>query len=187
MPGEVRRFRPPWSVSWPASLCRSPTGRTGFSVSAVGTPVQVGMTPDVYNLADPQGIIVHLENRIRGMEEIQGQALDQLTRIRREAAAAMQRIGRPFELEPRLQTLLKRQRLIAEDLKPKEPEPEPAAADTAGITPPGPAGVDRTAPPSRQVNPYDIRQSLPATKEGAMAEVPDRPLPPLPMPQHYRR
>lgn len=40
------------------------------SVSAVGTPVQVGMTPDVYNLADPHGIIVRLENRLRGMEDM---------------------------------------------------------------------------------------------------------------------
>lgn len=157
------------------------------SVSLVGTPVQVGMTPDVYSLADPQGIIVRLENRIRGMEEFQEQARDQLTRIRREAAAAQDRIGRPFDLEPRLHMLLQRQKLIEEELKPKEPE-QPVA-DTAGITPPALSGsVDRSAPPSRQVNPYDIRRSLAATKEGVMAEGPDRPLPPPPIrPQHYRR
>jgi hypothetical protein len=95
---------------------------------------------------DPAGVVMRLENKIRGLEHARDSTAETLTRVRKESAAAQSRIGRAFDQEERLAALRRRQAEIEAALIPAESEvgrprsPGRPAAATPGRPSPSPVG-----------------------------------------------
>ncbi len=138
------------------------TQREWVTLAVEGTPVQVGISADKVPDSDGLGTVIRLENQIRSLEEVKATSREELQRLRREEGAASDRIGRPFDQDSRLQSLLQRQAEINLALAPQEPAPADGT-DTAGIKPPGTPAPAKGVPPSKQADPFSIRDSLAAT------------------------
>ena len=102
---------------------RVPGVETRVMIGLADTPLE-RLYAAVGDLAalDPAGVVMRLENRIRGLEHVCDAAVETLARVHKETAAAESRNGLAFDQEQRLVALRHRQAEIEAALMPAESE-----------------------------------------------------------------
>ncbi|MGQ0680618.1 MAG: helicase [Actinomycetota bacterium] len=141
------------------------------AVSLAGAPVGFGYATDELSTASGSGTIVRLENQLRGLEGRRDELTARVQDLRKQKAAAEDRLGKPFDQQARVDTLTKRKAEIEAEMTPKQEAPPPGPSDTSGIKPASPAGAI-----SAQAIPGTMTDRIhAATANGAPATAPSRP------------
>ena len=116
-------------------------GTTQITVGLDGVP-ESGIWLTAKDLADtdPAGLVIRLENRLTGLEALKAKTLNEIGRLRTEAARAREDIRKPFAQTDQLAAARDRARLIEKQLeeavRPSQPDEhdEPPGAVTRDCT-----------------------------------------------------
>jgi hypothetical protein len=109
-------------------------------VALDGAPgTELRMTAEDVAGADPAGLVIRLENRLSGLESLKTRTLDEIDRLRTEAARASDDLGKPFAQASQLAAARDRVRDIGEQLEEAARPPRPAEGQTTDDTNRSPA------------------------------------------------